>query len=369
MDYLVTGNDMRIIFRVDSSLQIGTGHLQRCITLAHKLIQEGAIISFICRDLPGNAIFLLKKYHFSVKILSHSAPLLEDYSTQCTHQAFLQVSQQVDLNQTLEAIGSEKIDWLIVDHYALDAFWEKQLKTKCSRILVIDDLADRAHDCDLLLDQNYYPNPTIRYHSLIPKQCHQLSGPHYSLLRNEFSILHEKINRKIKKIERITVFFGGSDFNNATEKTLNALKKINLNKIQIHALIGVLNPWIETIKNIVLNEKNFFLHTYMDSMAEWLASSDLAIGAGGATLLERCCLGVPSLVLSCAANQEKIAEIAAHKGLIYYLGPDLIINEKAIINATQQCIEHPIDLKKMSLKGMALVDGKGAFRVTQYLLK
>lgn len=359
---------MRIIFRTDSSLQIGTGHLQRCITLANALRQQGAVVSFICRDLPGNGIFLLKKHHFSVQILS-SSKLLNDHSPQCKHQAWLGVSQQIDADQTLQALANQTIDWMIVDHYALDAFWESQLRIKSRSILVIDDLADRTHDCDVLLDQNYYLDQAIRYDLLIPKSCHLLLGPHYALLRDEFSLLRKNTPRLIQKINKISVFFGGCDLNNTTEKTIKALQLINRNDIKIDVLIGALNPNMEALKKAASTAKNIFLHTYMDSIAEWLNASDFAIGAGGVTLLERSCLGLPSLILSCATNQEQTAKASAIAGFAYYLGPDITINKEQLAHSIQECITNHDLLKRMSQKGMELVDGKGTSRVVNRLLQ
>lgn len=165
---------MNISFRTDASLQIGTGHVMRCLTLADELRRQGADIVFICREHPGNLIDLIEgKGHPVVRLLQADAEYMAT-SEDVTHATWLGVSWQQDAAETLTALGNTQPEWLIVDHYALDRRWGQKLRLHVGKIMVIDDLADRLHDCDLLSDQNLYPAMESRHDKLIPDNCQKL---------------------------------------------------------------------------------------------------------------------------------------------------------------------------------------------------
>ena len=190
---------MKIIFRVDASLNIGSGHVMRCLTLAEKLKEISSDITFISRKLKGNLNALISNEGFKINQLS--APnALQKNSNQVKGGYFdwLGVSEIDDAKETVNLLENQKLDWLIVDHYSLGEIWEKELKPYTNNILVIDDIANRNHDCDILLDQNWFKNMKSRYNGLLSKNCVQLLGPKYALLRKEFSRIRKIKKRKIK---------------------------------------------------------------------------------------------------------------------------------------------------------------------------
>ncbi|MEX6780098.1 UDP-2,4-diacetamido-2,4,6-trideoxy-beta-L-altropyranose hydrolase, partial [Limnospira fusiformis] len=211
---------MKVIFRVDSSAQIGSGHLIRCRTLAEELRRRGAEVRFICREHRGNLIHLLSQAAFPVTVLppppQSSGEMEENY------QAWLGVSAETDAQETLLALGGESADWLVVDHYGLDAVWERQLRPQVKQILVIDDLANRPHDCDVLLDQNYSQLGEQRYQGWVPHSCRLLLGPRYGLLRPEYPLYRQALSPHRGQVRRVLVFFGGTDSQNMTGKALEA---------------------------------------------------------------------------------------------------------------------------------------------------
>ena len=172
---------MNVVFRVDASLQIGSGHLMRCLTFAERLHKsEDANITFITRDLEGNLIDLIKLQGYSVFVLPRSADERKDL---CGYEAWLTVDKETDAAET-ETVLREMpwIDFLIIDSYAIDAVWERKIRPHVRKIVVIDDLANRVHDCDILLDQNFYLDKDTRYNGLVPESCRCFLGPQYVLL-------------------------------------------------------------------------------------------------------------------------------------------------------------------------------------------
>lgn len=198
---------MRVAFRTDASVDIGSGHVMRCLTLAEKLRQKGAEVAFICRQLPGHGIDLIRSYGFSVSVLPPPS-MQQNPAEQTSH--WLYVPWQQDAEQTHQVLATAgHWNWLIVDHYGIDAAWEEYQKSVVSQIMVIDDLADRVHSCDVLLDQNLYTDMESRYSNKVPVECQQLLGLRYVLLRDEFIKQRENLKAGDGSVRNILVFFGG----------------------------------------------------------------------------------------------------------------------------------------------------------------
>ena len=207
---------MRIVFRVDASNRIGTGHVMRCLTLANELKLNDVDVEFVTRETEENLSDFISSKGYKVHILKPNGTTNEEY---CFHSAWLESSWQNDVEETISV--TQGADWLIVDHYAIDERWEKKIRPHVKKIMLIDDLADRKHDCDLLLDQNYYQDMQTRYDGLCSAQ--KLLGPNYALLRPEFKELRKAIKPR-SEIRRILISFGGVDADDYTLKSLEQLK-------------------------------------------------------------------------------------------------------------------------------------------------
>lgn len=309
---------MKIVIRVDASLQIGTGHVMRCLTLSEALNQQGAEVSFICRAHQGNLISFIEDKGFNVFTLDtpvNGIDSLQDESYTLFHAKWLGVSQQQDADECRDIVEQIKPDWLIVDHYAIDQAWQKALKPYYQKLMVIDDLGDRQHICEFLLDQNY-GSTSAKYQSLVPKQCKILAGAQYALLRPEFAKWREvslKRRENDQKIKSILITLGGVDPDNHTEQILQQLAKAELDPcIEITVIMGATAPHFEKVKQQAASMNNKTrVKTNVNNMAELMANADLAIGAAGSTTWERCCLGLPTIQLVIAENQRQIAQALA----------------------------------------------------------
>lgn len=351
-----------IVFRVDSSVRIGSGHLMRCRTLAEELKQRGAEVHFICRRHSGNFFELLREtfplHELPPPLVDTQNASDEDYA------AWLGVSQVQDAAETIAVLQGECPDWLIVDHYGLDKTWETALRPYVERIMVIDDLANRIHDCDLLLDQNLYADMETRYTDLVPSHCQLLLGPKYALLRPEFREARKNLRTRDGTVKRILVFFGGTDPTNETTKVIQALKELELDCI-VDVVVGGSNPNKEAIKQACTGFNNFNYYEQTDKMAELIVQADLAIGAGGSASWERCCLGLPTLVTILAKNQEKLVNDVAQTGAVINLG----WADKVSSDTYQQLLSSldKTTLTKMSIVALSLLDGNGCTNVSRFL--
>lgn len=342
---------MNIFIRADASVRIGTGHVMRCLTLADALNKNGAEIYFVCREETGNLIDLIKKKRYVV------FPLAPD------------IDWKTDGILTGEIINRQagQPDWLIIDHYSIDQGWETPQRKATRKIMVIDDLANRCHDCDILLNQNYSQDMASRYDNLVSVYCKKLLGPAFALLRTEFIEVRKNLRTRDGSVKNILVFFGGSDPTSETEKALEAIRLLGRRDIFIDVIVGISNQKKDYIRALCSTLPNIRYHCQIDNMAEMLNYTDLAIGAGGATTWERCCLSVPSLIVSVAENQVEIAQFAAAAGAALYLGPSDSVTAFDITKQLQLLIQEPAILLKLSQGGSRLVDGQGVERVSSAL--
>lgn len=358
---------MKVAFRVDASLQMGTGHVMRCLTLANALKLQGCECQFISREHPGNLIAHILHQGFKVHTLPLATTNVSSNSEpRLSHELWLGATQQQDATECSALLRDLQIDWLIVDHYALDARWEIAIKEHYSRLMVIDDLADRNHECDLLLDQTF-GRDISDYAPWTPSNCTLLCGSSYSLLRPEFSALREFSLQRRKKaqLQHLLITMGGVDKDNATGQILLALQSSELPAdCRISVVMGATAPWLAEVCQLADQLRwPTEVKVGISDMAQLMAESDLAIGAAGATTWERCCLGLPSIMLILADNQRGIAQALSNAG-----AADLInmstLDYNAIITNKHTSSSF---LAEMSSSASAITDGLGTFRVISNL--
>lgn len=346
------GDDMKIVIRTDSSRHIGSGHIMRCLTLAEFLRRIGAEVSFICRDLPGNVACLAEQSGFPVHWLN-----LTDHD-----------NWEGDAFATATVVGQGQLpEWLIVDHYGLDARWERILRPFVQRVMVIDDLANREHVCNILLDANFYLQLEARYEKIVPPDTRLLLGPKFSLLRSEFSQVKRK-GQCDGSIKRILAFFGGSDPSNETEKLLAALQYLPERSFGLDVVVGAGNPLRYEIERQCALLENVRFFCQLNTIAALMVQADLAIGAGGTTLWERCYLGLPSIVIAVADNQVETAQALASVGAIRYLGFHSAVNAEGIAAAISEFLAAPDALLTLSRKAKEVVHGSGTEAVVREML-
>jgi len=350
---------MNIAFRVDASCQIGTGHFMRCLTLAEKLHLRGVSIRFVSRHIPEYLREMLseKEYEFNLLDGASSDSLTDDLP----HSHWLECSQERDAMDSVQALFDRTWEWLIVDHYALDARWESALRKTVKRILVIDDIADRQHDCDILVDQNFYADMAARYSDKVPAHCRLLLGPRYAMLRDEFRLLREQLKPRKGAVNRILVFFGGVDAGNYTGRAIDVLSDMKQDGVFVDVVIGMQHPFREQIVDLC-REQGFTCYVQTSRIAELMATADLAIGAGGSATWERCCLGLPTIAFSTADNQFRQINDAAVEGLLYV--PETGEDFNGLLKRHLLSLLESNNLRELiSHLALSAVDGRGVLRV------
>jgi UDP-2,4-diacetamido-2,4,6-trideoxy-beta-L-altropyranose hydrolase len=371
---------MKVAFRTDASLQIGSGHVMRCLTLADALRAQGAQCHFISRAHPGHLIEVIRQRGYvvnsliapvqqaqaAIKAIAATGPVTQQHQQPELAQAvWLGSTWQADAQETAAVLAILQPDWLVVDHYALDERWESALLPHYKKLMVIDDLADRPHVCNLLLDQNLGRQPQD-YAKRVPAHCQILTGPYYALLRPEFAALRpDSLQRRQRQttIAQLLITMGGVDQDNATAKVLQALKTCALSAdCRITVVMGLTAPWLQNVQElaaqmpwpteVVLNVNN---------MAQRMADSDLAIGAAGGTSWERCCLGLATLIVVLADNQQASAHAldAAHAARL--IGAVSDIAEQVPLAVRE--LTDSVCLMRMSHAANVITDGCGVEKI------
>ena len=363
---------MNVVFRCDASIQIGTGHVMRCLTLADELARQGAKCYFICREHKGNLIdFITQKGHetYTLEGLSLDSSTKNQAKSTLFHSEWLGATQEKDAKQTLHIVSSIQPEWLVIDHYALDSCWEEKLRPHCNNILVIDDLADRKHDCDILIDQTFGRDKRD-YDDLVSNHSKVLCGTTYALLRPEFSKWRQYSleRRQSNKLQHILINLGGVDKDNITSCILESLKQATLPELcTITVVMGSTSPWLDTVTTKA-NQLPWLteVKTGVSNMAELMANSDLAIGAAGSTSWERCCLGLPTLMLVIAENQIDIA-----KNLSSINAVKMVFNDSNLTQVINEylfeLIQNPEKLKAMNQSSADVLDGYGTYKVIEQM--
>lgn len=358
---------MNFVFRTDASKEIGTGHVMRCLTLADDLKSKGNDVTFICREHEGNLNNLIENRGFEVYRLSKPGDNFEP-DNDLTHSSWLGDSWNNDFDETKSIIDKLKVkpEWLVIDHYAIDYRWESKIRPFVNNIFVIDDIADRNHDCDLLLDQNLVENMQNRYDEKVPESCRLLLGPEYALLQPIYAELHERIPPREGPVKRILISFGGADNENITGLVLSVFISLNRPDIEVDVVISDVSQYKSKIEKLISNHDNIHLHGSLPTLAPLMAKADLAIGACGTTSWERLCLGLPAIVITLAENQTAIARGLHNEGLVKWLGDQKEVSEGDIKDSLLEILENGFK-KETSITCKEAVDGIGTKRVATIL--
>lgn len=358
---------MNFLFRADASCEIGTGHVMRCLTLADALRARGARCRFVCRMHPGHLLDLIAARGYEVAALPAEPGWRAD-TQQPAHAAWLGAHWLVDAEQTIRACQPAAVDGLIVDHYAIDARWETRLRSHARHLMVIDDLADRMHDCDLLLDQNCFASdvPTS-YAGLLPKACHTLLGPRFALLAPAYAAARRHCHPRDGTVRRVLIFMGGSDGDNLTAMALSALMDEAFLHLAVEVVVGRNHPDPQSIWALGERRPNTVVHRDLPTLASVMARADLMIGGGGVTTWERMCLGLPAIVISMADNQTRICQALCQAGYIDYLGEWHRVGRAQLIDACRRCLREPQRLARQSRYALSLTEGRGAELASQTL--
>ncbi len=336
---------MRAVFRADASAKLGAGHLVRCLSFANALAEAGWDCTFAVRPESAEAYPSLLRNPFKVIPLSGDSE-----------------EETEELQERLP----DGFDWMVLDHYERGLEFEQSCRGWARQIMVIDDLPVRQHHCDVLLDQTLGRQPS-EYAHLVPNECRIATGSAYSLLRRGFGAWRTATldrRRQYYELQRLVVSMGATDTRKLTALVLDGIEEAGLD-LEVDVILGTSSPNIKAVQAKIEGMKTpAILHVDPPRIARLMADADLAIGAAGTSAWERCCLGLPSLVVTIAGNQRDIAKAISEAGTAKVIGDAEDLTPALIASELRQLHENPDLLTLMSVKAAAVCDGFGAIRAS-----
>ncbi len=360
---------IRVAFRADSSTQMGTGHLRRCLALADAIVQHGGTVAFVCRPRPGNVSAEVAERGYTLlelPALAHDQDVSEPSASEGL--GWLGADPETDAAQTKMLVD----EWggasaLVVDHYGIDWRWERALRSSVGKVLVIDDLADRRHECDILTDSLAVDNASDRYAHLVDSGTRLLLGPRFAVLRKEFLRQRASVPARDGHIKKILVTFGGVDEQGYAARAVRALRPILDDDVVIDVVVGAGGRHVVDVQKICAADPNVRVHIDCVNIAELMRSADLGIGGGGGTAWERACMGLPSIVAAIAPNQNGVARALSDAlcGLLVSAGDDF---DATLVSVVGVLLNQPALVKALGANGAQLVDGRGTERLVRELL-
>jgi UDP-2,4-diacetamido-2,4,6-trideoxy-beta-L-altropyranose hydrolase len=342
---------MRVAIRTDASPQIGSGHVMRMLTLASALRSRGATVVFITRERSGDMREAIGRRGFETVSLDCD-PAMRDTWLGALYDDEIRAAEEV-----LRSFAP--LDLIVVDHYSIDARWERRMREYTQRIAVVDDLVERAHDCDAFLNQNLGAE-TADYDSLLPAHALRLLGPRFALLREEFREYSRHARRRDGTVRRVLIFIGGFDASDETSKALRALARIDPPFGQVDVVLPPDAPHAAHVRQLC-SDYGFAYRGRVDSIAPLMDAADVSIGAMGSATWERCVMGLPAVVVTVAENQRPAADACARAGAVEWLGDAGGIDEDAISRAVEALRANGARVREMSDRARSVTGAQDGF--------
>jgi len=353
---------MRIVIRCDVGQDVGSGHVMRCRVLARELRRCGSQVSFVLGEAASEMVGMVHP-EFDC--------FWEEEKTNSVMEGGLdaQAYEYKDALRTITLLAGRDVDWVIVDNYRIGVTWETLIRNKTmAKVMAIDDLADRSHNCDILLDQNWYGfKSTERYKRLVAPNCNKLIGPCYALIGEDYRNLWESSPVRTSPVKSVIVYFGSVDRLNLTSQICEILTEKEFSHLKVEVVVGSLLLHERKLRELTQGLENVRLMRSVPSLGPFLASADIGIGAGGSTTWERCCVGLPTIVVSTALNQEEICKTLESESSIIYLGKYEKFKKTKCREAISRLINCPDLLERISERCKQYTDGLGASRVAAEL--
>ena len=340
------------VIRADAGSHVGGGHILRCLSIAFELHREGWSVALVTIRETDDAL----------------DGLIPDW----VEKVFLKPEETCDPHAMRDAVPSG-CRLLIVDHYDLDESYESSLRGWAEQILVVDDLANRPHNCDFLVDHTY-GRDRDDYKKSVPPHCTLMCGSDYMLLRSEFA------RRRLRGVRspddafpprRVLVFMGMGDADCLSVRALSALIESKLG-LQTRVLLGALSPAVAPAIELAEKHSNIEVLVNAPDMAAHLEWADFAIGTAGTSAWERCCLAIPTIALKITDhtndNQRVVADALRENGGALDLGEGKNVSVSEFSSILRQFASDKNQYKDLSISAAKMCDGLGTSRVAMHLL-
>lgn len=357
-------DSIRIAFRADASSVIGLGHVKRCLALASALRDTAAQVTLLSRDSELDIAAMAREVGIEFIVIPDAANRIDMQGKPA--DALSREWWQVDADYCGQALLSWEPDWIVVDHYALDARWHRQVATAVdARVAVIDDLADRDLHAEMLVDHNLNHDHRAKYRGRIQGTPTFLVGPRFALLAPVYATAKEFVVNPC--VRSIGIFMGGADAADFSSIAVRACREQAAFSGAIEIAITRAYPHRDSLEKLTRRWPDTKLLCDQQDLADFFSRHDLQIGAGGGAVWERCCVGAPTLALVAAPNQRATLPALAALGAVAVPGLLTDADDETLGRAVRALLDDPLRRRQLSERSRSLVDGLGARRVALWL--
>ena len=341
-----------VVFRCNAGSRVGIGHLMRCRQMARSLQRRG-----------GRSIILGPPTGLRV---AQDADLFVEWRDIPDRGSSVQ-----DAARVVDACAAHGAHHAVMDDYRIDPPYQHVLRGAGLRWLQQFD-ASTPFDywCDVLVNASPFETrddylPWLKR----PDAQRTLFGPSYAVLRPDFAAL--SVRPDGRPVRRILVAFGGGDDRGALSLGLTALAGRFGPNVILVLVAGKANPNHAALAAQIatLPRGQAELHVDPADMPRLMASCDLAVIAGGTMSYEAAICGLPMVFVGLAANQERPCRGWVDLTGAAFLGTVPDVTAQAVHDAVAALVADRPARTRMAAAGRAVVDGKGADRLLDALLK
>lgn len=344
-------------FRADASSEIGTGHVMRCLAIAEELISRGKKASFVCEQIPNDLVIKLDEKN--IPLLKISPPAKVNFNANDIYSRWLTASEEDDAQACLKVMTD--IEGVFVDHYAIGKTWEELILKRCQNLMVMDDLCNRPHHCQNLVDYNVYAGEKD-YSRWVSKTTSLLTGSLYAPIRRDLQALRPQVKNHRGQVKSVVISFGGADQAGHTLRAVEGLAQAQLRPEKVRVILNPSSPTQAAVQSLC-EKMGYKLSAPTANIGQVLLESDLALGAGGVSQVERSFLGVPSLITFIAENQALLSQSMSALGICKLLGDG---SAMTAYSWAQEIDIHSQNFEWLTVtqtKGLQLFDGQGCARI------
>ena len=338
-----------VLIRADASVEVGTGHVMRCLALAQTWQDAGGEAAFAMAESTPAILERLKAERIEV------------------HEVREGPGTPNDAKLTLDVAKACGAEWMVVDGYVFGADYQRRVKDAGLRLLWVDDDGSARHYCaDIVLNQNVHARPS--FYSSRDTSCRLLLGPKYAVLRREFNPRQKRKREISARGNKVLITMGGSDSGNVSLRVVEALREVSVQNLEAVVVIGGSSPHFESVAQAALSFPGV-MRAQRDAlnMPELMAWADIAVSAAGSTCWEMCMMGLPAVVIDVAANQSAIAEGLSRLAVSVHAGSSESLSTEALAAEVERLLLSSECRSAMSRRGHELVDGEGTLRVMSEL--
>ncbi len=366
-------NKKRVVIKTDATNEIGTGHIYRGLAIASKLPNHEVL--FLLDEDKKLGIEIIESYNYPYLTHKSTKNHINSESDNSNSNNFnsnsnsnidniinsgIFIDNKGDGNYNddlMEKIKEYDPDIVINDILNTSYEYISLLKKNNYFVVNFEDIGDGAKVADIVFDALYE-------HQIPSKNVY--SGYKYYILKDEFYFQKQKEIKKHDSVNEILLTFGGTDPNDLTRKTLNAILNSKYNGI-ITIILGLGYKDKKEIKNEFNIHSNVEIFENVKNISEYMYKADLIFTSAGRTMYEIASIGVPCICL-CQNNRELTHTFANAKNGFINLGLGKDINEEKIIDTMENLINNTNIRIEMN-KRMLNIDLKHGFENIMDIVK